>query len=279
MTQRKSDYIAFQSGFTHVSTWGDQQNPPLIMWHGLARTGRDFDVAAARLSQRYFVICPDTIGRGLSCWAADAAVDYSLESYANQALSLLEHYGIKQLRWFGTSMGALIGIYLAGGALKTQISHLVLNDVGPEVPMGAAERIVEYVGNPPRFASVPAFEDWLRKVYAPFGQNDDNFWRVMAESSARRLPDGQITTHYDPAIVRQFNHSAREMPLWQAYDRISAKTLLTRGAQSDVLPVALLEEMRQRGPKPQCQIFDNCGHAPTFTSSEAISLLEGFFAS
>lgn len=277
MTERNSEYVRFDTGYTHVSTWGDPASPALMMWHGLARNGRDFDVAARALAQRYFVICPDTIGRGLSSWAADPAVDYSLTNYGNQALSLLAHYRIKTLRWFGTSMGALIGMHLAGGALRGQISHLVLNDVGPEIPRDAAMRIGAYVGNTPRFANLPEFEDWLRKAYAPFGQNDDRFWRVMADTSARRLPDGQITTHYDPDIVRQFEHSVHEMPLWQAYEQITAKTLLTRGAQSDVLPASLAADMCGRGPKPQLEVFANCGHAPTFTTPEAITLLETFF--
>ena len=50
----------------HVTEWGDKDSRPLLMWHGLARTGRDFDKLAAALSDEYFVICPDTIGRGLS---------------------------------------------------------------------------------------------------------------------------------------------------------------------------------------------------------------------
>lgn len=278
MTDRKSEYIPFLDGFTHVSTWGNPASPALIMWHGLARTGRDFDVAAQRLSKDYFVICPDNIGRGLSSWASDPDTGYSLTSYAAQAQSVVAHYKLDTLRWFGTSMGGFLGMMLAGGPLKDQITHLVLNDVGPEVPYEAAVRIVQYVGTPPEFADMPAFEAWLREVYAPFGQNDDTFWRCMADTSARRLPNGQITTHYDPKIVLQFNHAAAETPLWGVYDEITAQTLLTRGAQSDVLPIWLMEDMRKRGPKPQFHTFENRGHAPTFTTPEAIALLESFFA-
>lgn len=278
MTRRKSEYIPFLDGHTHVSTWGEPSAPALIMWHGLARTGRDFDAAAERLSQTYFVICPDTIGRGLSSWASAPETEYSLTNYAAQAQSVVTHFGINKLRWFGTSMGGFIGMMLAGGPLKAQITHLVLNDIGPEVPFEAAMRIVQYVGTPPLFAGIPDFEDWLRETYAPFGQNDDAFWRCMAETSSRRLPDGQITTHYDPKIVMQFNHAATETPLWGAYDNITARSLLTRGAESDVLPVWLTHDMRKRGPKPQFHTFENCGHAPTFTTPDAITLLESFLS-
>lgn len=278
MTARKSDYIAFLDGFSHVSTWGDPAAPALIMWHGLARTGRDFDAAAKRLSQEYFVICPDTIGRGLSSWASAPETQYSLTSYTAQAQSIVAHYGLDTLRWFGTSMGGQLGMMLAGGPLKDRITHLVLNDIAPEVPLEAAMRIVQYVGTAHVFDTMPEFEAWLRKVYAPFGQNDDAFWRSMADHSARRLPDGRITTHYDPKMVMQFNHAATESPLWSFYDKITAQTLLTRGAQSDLLPVCLTDNMSKRGPKPQSHTFENCGHAPTFTTPEAIALLGSFLA-
>ncbi|HEY8050063.1 MAG TPA: alpha/beta hydrolase, partial [Ramlibacter sp.] len=48
----------------HYSEWGAQHARTVIAWHGLARTGRDFDEMAEHLASRYRVICPDTIGRG-----------------------------------------------------------------------------------------------------------------------------------------------------------------------------------------------------------------------
>ena len=46
--------------------WGDPHNSDVVLCvHGLTRTGRDFDVLAHALSQRYRVVCPDVVGRGL----------------------------------------------------------------------------------------------------------------------------------------------------------------------------------------------------------------------
>ena len=53
----------------HVTEWGEPGRPALVMWHGLARTGRDFDEVAAALSDSFHVLCPDMIGRGLSSWS------------------------------------------------------------------------------------------------------------------------------------------------------------------------------------------------------------------
>ena len=75
MTLPRSAYVEAAGFEMHVTEWGDPKRPPLVMWHGLARTGRDFDEAAEALSDTYFVICPDTLGRGLSSWAKRPEVD------------------------------------------------------------------------------------------------------------------------------------------------------------------------------------------------------------
>ena len=125
----------------HVTEWGDPSYPALVMWHGLARTGRDFDELASALSDRYFVLCPDTIGRGLSSWASDPEAEYSVEFYAGIAADLLDHYGIQRTAWLGTSLGGMIGMRLASGPHADRLTCLILNDIGPEVPSEAVQRI------------------------------------------------------------------------------------------------------------------------------------------
>lgn len=271
----RSVYIPAAGFELHVTEWGDREKPALVMWHGLARTGRDFDEAAAALSDTWFVICPDTVGRGLSSWAHDPA-DYSYATYGASAMAMLDHYGIGQLRWVGTSMGGLLGMTLASGSLKGRMTHLVINDVGPQISAEGIARIVDYVGDPPVFDTVAAFEAWLRTVYAPFGQNDDPFWRRMADTSARRTDDGRITVHYDPRIVEPLKGQARDVDIWPLYDGIEASTLVLRGATSDVLAADTAEAMTKRGPKPRLVTLDRYGHAPTLTTAQEIELLREF---
>jgi len=274
----RSTYVPVNGFEIHVSEWGDPAKPALIMWHGLARTGRDFDEAAQALSDSYFVLCPDTLGRGLSSWAAKPEVDYSHRTYGEIALALLDRFAIERLRWVGTSMGGMIGVRVASTVLKDRITHLVINDVGPDIPQQGTGRIVSYVGNPPVLDTVAEFEAWLRRNYAPFGANTDAFWRRMADTSARRTDKGKVTVHYDPAIATQFTHHRADLDLWDAYDAIGAKTLLIRGASSDVLSVEIAEKMRGRGPRPRLVEIEGCGHAPTLASAEQIGLLRDFLA-
>ena len=62
-----SQYIHCAGLEIHYTDWGKAELGTVIAWHGLARTGRDMDELAAHLSEQgYRVICPDTVGRGLS---------------------------------------------------------------------------------------------------------------------------------------------------------------------------------------------------------------------
>lgn len=274
----RSTYVPAAGFEIHVTEWGDPAKPALVMWHGLARTGRDFDEAAAALADSYFVLCPDTLGRGLSSWARKPEVDYSYRVFGETALGLLDHYRIDRLRWVGTSMGGLVGITLAAGALKGRITHLVVNDVGPDIPAEGTGRITSYVGNPPVYDTVAELEAWLRRNYAPFGDNTPQFWRRMADTSARRTDDGRITVHYDPAIVTQLTIHKADLDVWDKYDAVAAPTLLIRGETSDVLSKETAAEMTRRGPRPRLVTIPGCGHAPTLANREQIELLRGFLA-
>jgi pimeloyl-ACP methyl ester carboxylesterase len=175
-------------------------------------------------------------------------------------------------------MGGLIGVTLAAERLKGRITHLVVNDVGPDIPPAGIGRIASYVGDPPVYDTLAELEAWLRRNYAPFGENTPEFWRRMADTSHRRADDGRITVHYDPKIVMQLTYHKADLDVWGAYDAIEARTLITRGENSDVLAAPVAEEMKRRGPKPQLHVVSGCGHAPTLASEREIGLLRAFLA-
>lgn len=180
MSQPRFSLVPVLDHEIHVTEWGEPGNEPLVMWHGLARTGRDFDELAAALSDRFHVLCPDTIGRGLSSWSHNPEAEYSVEYYSGIAADLLDHYGIDRAGWIGTSMGGLIGMRMASGPLAERLKWLIVNDIAPEIPQEAIDRILEYAGNEVRFATLAQAETWLRRVYAPFGPASDAFWLRMA---------------------------------------------------------------------------------------------------
>ncbi|WP_214278411.1 alpha/beta fold hydrolase, partial [Escherichia coli] len=122
----RSRYVNCLGRELHLTEWGEPGAPAVIAWHGLARSGRDFDDFAAALSPRWHVICPDTLGRGLSHWAIDPAHEYCLDFYVEQAEALLDQLGLQKLHWVGTSMGGAIGTLGAATRLRGRIRRLVL---------------------------------------------------------------------------------------------------------------------------------------------------------
>jgi pimeloyl-ACP methyl ester carboxylesterase len=252
----------------HYLEWGAPDAPAVVMWHGLARHAGDFDDLARSLAASYRIICPDTIGRGLSQWAADPALEYTPAFYAQIAVTLLSQLQIHSLRWIGTSMGGLLGIALAAGSLRERITHLLLNDIGPVVEPAALQRIVSYVGHPPVFDTLKEMEQWFRTTYAPFGIKTDEGWRKLTETSFRRTDSGKITVHYDPRILGGATPIVPAADPWALYDRVACKTLVLRGKDSDVLSAATAREMGRRGPRARLVEFPGFGHAPALIEAD-----------
>jgi pimeloyl-ACP methyl ester carboxylesterase len=268
----------------HYTEWGAPSAPVVVAWHGLARTGRDMDELAEHLSHRYRVICPDMIGRGLSQWSSAPEADYCLKAYARVAASLLDQLDLQRVHWVGTSMGGAIGTVGASGlfepALRARIATLVLNDNAPVLAASAIARIRDYAGNPPAFASVLELEDFFRQVYKPYGWLSDAQWRRLTETSTRRLPDGRVTPHYDPAMVHQFTSHPDDYLTWAHYDALDLPVLCLRGAQSDLVERETVDAMRHRGPgaKGQLQVVEvpDCGHAPALNVPEQLDVIAAF---
>jgi pimeloyl-ACP methyl ester carboxylesterase len=279
MTQMSSQYVTVLDRELHYVLWGSDQRDVIVMWHGLARTGRDFDDLAARLCHRYRVICPDTIGRGLSQWSPKPETEYCLDFYAALAAGLVDALGCERLHWVGTSMGGAIGMRVAATSLRSRINCLVLNDVGPKVAEAAVARITSYAGAPPRFDTVSELEAYFRTVYKPYGDLSDAQWRRLTETSVRRTEDGRVMPHYDPNMLMQFKRHPADFDQWADYDNITAKTLLLRGAESDLLGPDIADEMTRRGPRCRLEVIAGCGHAPALNTPAHYALLEGFLAS
>jgi pimeloyl-ACP methyl ester carboxylesterase len=273
-----SSYLTVAGRELHYMEWGAGKSECVVAWHGLARTGRDMDDIAAHLAARYRVICPDTIGRGLSQWSPQPEKEYCLAFYGELAVGLMDALGVRAAHWLGTSMGGALGIHLAAGALKGRIRRMVLNDIGPKLGEAAVERIRAYAGNPPQFETMSQLEQYFRTIYQPFGWLSDAQWRRLAESSARRTPEGKVTPHYDPKMVLQFTHHPADYDQWPAWDAIDIPVLCLRGEKSDLLLPEVAEEMTRRGPRAQLVTIAGCGHAPALNVPGQFELVGRFFA-
>ena len=264
----------------------------VVCVHGLSRQGRDFDVLAQALVDRagpaVRVVCPDVVGRGCSDWLKDP-MGYQIPAYAADMLALLAHlHGaapVSTLDWVGTSMGGLIGMAICGTPnlpLPVPVRRLVLNDVGPAIQWQALARIGTYLGQTGRFDSVQQAADAMWAISTSFGPHTPQQWHALSQAMVKPLAGGGYTLHYDPAIAIPFRTLTEEAAaqgeaaLWQLYDNVTARTLLTRGAKSDLLSAATAQAMTQRGPKARLVEFDGVGHAPTLVNADQVEVVASF---
>jgi pimeloyl-ACP methyl ester carboxylesterase len=302
-------------GFHEVfyTDWGDPKAERVIVCcHGLTRNGRDFDFLAQRLARgleraqatrqetdsrgSWFtnlwrrteaapqspasasirVICPDVTGRGRSEWLRDPA-NYGYPQYMSDMTALIARLGVSQVDWIGTSMGGLIGMFLAASP-STPIRSLVVNDVGPVLPRAALLRIADYVGRDDRFPNLAALEAHLRQIHASFGPLTDQQWRHLALHGHRFHADGSYGLAYDPGVAVNVRAAVRDWDFWASWDSIACPALVLRGGQSDLLSAETADAMSKRGPKGDLVAFDGIGHAPALMSSDQIETVVQWLA-
>ena len=185
-------------------------------------------------------------------------------------------------------MGGLIGLVVAGQKelpLPVPVHSLVLNDVVPTVQWDALQRIGSYLGRPLRFDSVESAAEEMRKISTGFGPHSTEDWLALSRPMVVRAANDKLRLHYDPGIASPMRKMTKEAAeggeryLWKLYEQITARTLLLRGADSDLLSKETAERMSQVGPHAQIKEFEFVGHAPTLVAEEQGSAVERFLCS
>jgi len=270
---------ATPSGLHRVAytEWGDPANDRvLVCVHGLSRCARDFDALAAALSDRYRVASIDLPGRGESEWLK-APMEYIIPTYVNDVVTLVARLGVEQVDFIGSSLGGVIGMAIAAHP-ASPIRRLIVNDASTVFQAAALERIAEYFGKAPDFASMEDAERYVRMVSAPFGPHTDAQWRFLTEHVVIAKPEGGYRMRYDPAIAVAYNAQRpfKDLDLWMLWDAIRCPTLVLRGELSDVLPKSVATAMTQRGPRAELVEFAGVGHGPSLLHAHQIAAVAAF---
>ena len=222
------------------------------------------------------MISVDVVGRGGSEWLRDP-VHYTYAQYQADITALIARLDVERVHWIGTSMGGLIGMFMAS-VPNAPLASLFMNDVGPIIPKEALQRIADYVGLENRFSSLESFERNMRKVHAPFGPLTDDEWTHLVRYGHRILPDGNFGFAYDPAIANNFKAFVADVDLWALWDRVAIPTFVLRGAESDILSAATAAEMTRRGPRARIVELPGIGHAPALMAEDQIVMIESWLA-
>jgi pimeloyl-ACP methyl ester carboxylesterase len=251
---------------------------PVLCIPGLTRNCRDFEALAPWLARDRRVLTVDLRGRGLSDpdpnWR-----NYTLDVYVADVLAMLDHLRLTRVIVIGTSLGGLVGMYLAARHPQ-RIAGLVLNDIGPELDPAGMIRIASSVGTSGPVASwADAAAEASRSHSHALPDLSAQDWETFAHRVYREREPGVIERDMDPAIGRALRSQTGPLPdFWQVFGSLHAVPLLViRGEHSDLFAETTLQRMLAMHPALSACTIPSRGHSPTLDESTSRGALEDFF--
>ena len=232
--------------------------PPVLLLHGGGQTRHSWGNAQHELiAGGYRVLSVDARGHGESDWVEGG--DYSLESQVGDVSALAMSVGRKPAL-VGASMGGVNSLIACGGN-PSLASALVLVDVTPRMEPDGIDQIERFMrANPDGFDSIDSAGDAVAAYYPtrPRPANLDGLRKNL-----RLRENGRWYWHWDPAMFngnRETKLTGMRRSMLSAAARIRIPTLLVRGAQSDMVSLAGVAELRAHLPHLEFVDIAGAGH-------------------
>jgi pimeloyl-ACP methyl ester carboxylesterase len=269
----------------HVRDYGSPlaAGIPVVCLAGLTRNSADFGpvasaLAAGHAGKKRRVLALDYRGRGLSDYDPDWK-NYSLAVENADVLSVLTALEIDAAIFIGTSRGGLHTMLLSA-TRPAVLRGAVLNDIGPVLEPRGMARIRGYVGKLPAPRSIRDAVDLLKEMMSErFDGLSEADWETYAKITFTDAV-GRIGPRYDQNLMKTLIGLDLEQPLpsmWPQFDGLrDVPLLILRGANSDLLSVATVNEMNARHPGAQTHTVKGQGHAPLLIDQETIARICAF---
>jgi pimeloyl-ACP methyl ester carboxylesterase len=251
-----------------ADTYGPQDGPPVLLFHGGGQTRHAWDSTARMLGDKgWRATTVDLRGHGDSDWATLG--DYSLDAFAADVRLLAVQARDGQGRppvLVGASLGGLSALVALAEARPDETpvaSGLVLVDVAPRLEEVGVARIAEFMlGHLDGFESLEEVADAVA-AYNPHRPRPTDLSGLR--KNVRLREDGRWYWHWDPRFLtggrtdepRSFRNEAR---LEAAAQQLTLPVLLIRGRQSDVLSEEGARRLQKLVPHAGYVDVNGAGH-------------------
>jgi pimeloyl-ACP methyl ester carboxylesterase len=251
-----------------ADTYGPQDGPPVLAFHGGGQTRHAWDATARMLGDKgWRATTVDLRGHGDSDWATLG--DYSLDAFAADVRLLAMQARADQGRppvLVGASLGGLSALVAIAEARPDETpvaSGLVLVDVAPRLEEVGVARIAEFMlGHLDGFDSLEEVADAVA-AYNPHRPRPTDLSGLR--KNVRLRDDGRWYWHWDPRFLtggrtdepRSFRNEAR---LEAAARQLTLPVLLIRGRQSDVLSEEGARRLQELVPHAGYVDVNGAGH-------------------
>lgn len=275
---RTSDGITLVADcYRHAAT-----RPVVLLLHGGGPNRHAWATTARRLhSHGYTVAAYDTRGHGDSDW--DPSGQYDVDRFVSDLISVRGHVSADSPPVVvGASLGGLIILATHLLAPPDLWAAVVLVDITPRIEFHGARRVVSFMAaHPDGFDTLNDAADIIAE-YNPRRarpENLDGLHKVLRQRS-----DGRWIWRWDPAFISS-NFDVLQGNLMTDSDqfdaisgflaegarRITAPTLLIRGALSDVVSQETVSEFLQLVPHAETTDVTGTGHMVAGDNNDAFT--------
>ena len=279
----RSGYVLLGDRQVHYLEWGHARLPAVVCLHGGGQTAYMYEQLGAALAGRYHVLAWDFADHGdsdpfLDGPAADTAVDR--HALAADAAPLCEEFGITRAVFVGASMGGIVSVTVAA-TRPDLVGAVVLLDVGHRLEVAGVQRITAFLSEHESFADLDEAAAAIAGYLLPertvtqgrltrnLRQRADGRW-VWKHGLGRRIrAGGAIDADRGAAmVVAGLDDDLRGL---------HRPTLVLRGAQSDVLSEAGVDELLELLPDARYARIHGAGHLAAGDNPESfVSLVTRF---
>jgi pimeloyl-ACP methyl ester carboxylesterase len=241
---------------------GTPGDPPVILLHGGGQTRHAWSRAFGELvGAGHHVIAYDARGHGQSDWSAEG--DYSTDALVADLKAVIATLS-RPPALVGASMGGITSLVAIGESEAVIATSLVLVDVAPRIERAGVAKIRAFMrANPDGFDDLDAAADAVA-AYNPSRPRPKDPSGLM--KNLRRGDDGRLYWHWDPKMVADTAEEhvayleAFEERMRAAARNIRVPSLLVRGALSDVVSDAGVDEFRSLIPGAETVAIAGAGH-------------------
>jgi pimeloyl-ACP methyl ester carboxylesterase len=254
----------------HYLDWGNETAAPMLLLHGFSGHAHTWDTFARAMCARFHVLALDQRGHGDSDWAKDGA--YTVDDHAADIAAFHDRLGLGPVVLIGLSMGGRNAIRYAATRPEA-VKSLVIVDIGPDIALQGAERVRRMAAEAPEeFTEIEEAVAYLRGYARPATPAAEEALRYRVTHGLKKQPNGRYTWKYDKALRDQ--RRQRQLPLvdlWPAVSRITAPTLIVRGAESDVFAPETAKQMHELIPGSRLVEIPGAGHSVPADAPEAFA--------
>ena len=237
---------------------GDNSKPVLLLSNSLATTRALWDPMMAALLTDFQLIRYDTRGHGQSSTTRAQA---GLADLADDAIAVLDHFGVAQTMMAGISLGGMTALYTAVHSPQRLSAVLACNcrDFVDQAGITAWEDRVAIANDKGMSALV---EPTLQRWFTP------EFRQAQPELMARV---GAMIEATQPIGFEACIRAIIGTTLHSEISAIKIPTRLVAGANDGAAPPAVMQAMADKIDGARCTTFADCGHLSSLNQTQQLT--------